>query len=247
MKRYAYIGLFCLSLALFIFSVYKLLNVYMNYKAGNDFYKNISHYKPVNFEEPDTTSNETKQQASQGFAELKQINSDIIGWLTLDDIPIDYPFAQSADNDYYLRRDLYGEYLYAGTIFMDYRCAPDMSDFWNILYGHHLKNSSMFGSLKKFGDKSYFDEHKTGTLILENQTLKLEIFSYIETNSSDSYIYGLNDGSKNEKQAILDYVRQKSEFYRDIDAGIEDDYLILSTCGYDFDQQRIVLISKIQR
>ena len=104
---------------------------------------------------------------------------DAVGWIALPNTEINYPFAQHKNNDYYLRRDLKGEYAAAGTIFMDSRCERDFTSQNTILYGHHMKNGSMFGTLKMFGEASFFDTNASGTIYLPNDTLTLAFFAFL--------------------------------------------------------------------
>ena len=100
------------------------------------------------------------------FERLQEENKDIIAWLYCPDTEINYPVVQSKDNEYYLRRLLDGTWNIAGTLFMDYRNAADCSDLHTIIYGHNMKNNTMFGSLHRTeGSKSgcYFNVNTTKT------------------------------------------------------------------------------------
>lgn len=93
------------------------------------------------------------------FERLQEENKDIIAWLYCPDTEINYPVVQSKDNEYYLRRLLDGTWNIAGTLFMDYRNAADCSDLHTIIYGHNMKNNTMFGSLPKYSKQEYYEEH----------------------------------------------------------------------------------------
>ena len=81
------------------------------------------------------------------FSLLKQENEDIVGWIYCEGTPISYPVVQSGDNQYYLHRLINGEYNIAGSIFMDYRNNAELEDNNTIIYGHNMKNNTMFGYL----------------------------------------------------------------------------------------------------
>ena len=84
------------------------------------------------------------------FEALRQQNPDIIAWIYSTDTPINYPVVQSEDNSYYLRRLIDGTRNTAGTIFADFRNAPDFSDRNTLVYGHNMKNNPMFGTLSEY-------------------------------------------------------------------------------------------------
>jgi len=145
---------------------------------------------------------------------------DIVGWITVPFTSIDYPIAQTKDNDYYLRRDLNGENARHGTIFMDCRCAPDGSGY-SIIYGHNMKDGSMFGTLKRFGDRDFFDAHPAGRILFADGWHDIEFFSFLTVPNDDPGIYGLPN----------QYAAQR--------------VVALSTCSYEFSGARMVLLGKI--
>ena len=93
------------------------------------------------------------------FDALFAKSQDIIGWLYCPDTPINYPVVQAADNEYYLHRLLDDRNNSGGTLFVDYRNSSDLSDWNSIIYGHNMRNDSMFGSLTDYKSQSYFDAH----------------------------------------------------------------------------------------
>ena len=90
------------------------------------------------------------------FEALAQINPDVVGWITIPDTNIDYPIVQSQDNDTYLRKSFEGESTAAGSIFLDFESQSDMEGYNNIIYGHHMKNGSMFKDVVEYKDEQYF-------------------------------------------------------------------------------------------
>lgn len=174
------------------------------------------------------------------FEVLKQKNSDIVGWIYLENSPINFPVVQGKDNDYYLRRLIDGTYNSAGTIFMDYRNDKNMNDWNTIIYGHNMKNSTMFGTLLNYKEQSYYDEHKIMYYITENKKYEVELIAGY-TESSDNIIYNI---SNNEymKDKILEFAKNKSTFKSNVEINAEDKILTLSTCSYDFDEARYILM-----
>jgi len=181
-----------------------------------------------------------EETVNQGVIDLQAKYPDVVGWLTVPGTKIDYPFVWYEDNDYYLRRDLNGDHATAGTLFMDYRCEKDFSSPNTIIYGHHMKNGSMFGTLKAFAGKEFFDAHTQGTVYLPRETLTLEFFAYLVVKHTDSEIYSAQPG-----EGYLDYVRQNARQYRDIGLTGGDKIVTLSTCSYEFQNARMVLLARV--
>ena len=189
----------------------------------------VMEYKP----EPEVTVN-------QSVIDLQAKYPGVVGWLTVPGTNIDYPFVWHGDNDYYLRRDLDGNGAQAGTLFMDCRCDKDFMSRNTIIYGHHMKNGSMFGTLKRFADKDFFDANTRGTIFLPYETLTLEFFAYLVVKHTDEVIYGVEPG-----EGCFDYVKQNAKHYREIQLTGMDKIVTLSTCSYEFTNARMVLLAKI--
>ena len=180
---------------------------------------------------------------NQNIVDLQVQNEDVVGWITVPHTGIDYPFVQAADNGTYLHKNLYGEKAAAGTIFMDYRNSKDFSDVNTILYGHHMKNGSMFASLKRFAEKDFFASNQKGTIFLADRTLAIEFFAYLIVKTDDNVIYAIPDSS--ELTIYMDYIKNNAKNYREIGVGPEDRIVTLSTCSYEFNSARMVLLGKL--
>ena len=168
-----------------------------------------------------------------------EINTDVAGWLTIPGTHIDYPFVSTTDNDFYIGIDLYGNNSTAGTIFADQRCAADLSDFNLVLYGHNMRNNSMFGDLPLYSDVWFFENNRTGTLFLEYGTYALDIFAAMVIRSDDEIIYDPDADS----EAFFGYVMENARNYRE--PASHDRVATLSTCGYEFNSARIVVVAAL--
>jgi len=224
---YSLLALLLMTLA--VYSGYRVWNIQQGYAAEADMRSAVVAYKPQR--------NET---VNQSVIDLQAKYPDAVGWLTVPGTKIDYPFVQSKDNDTYLRRDLNGKYAAAGTLFMDCRCAPDFNSQNTIIYGHHMKNGSMFGTLKAFADKEFFAKNSSGSIFLPHENLKLEFFAYLVVKATDKEIYSAELSGN-----YLKYVKQKARQYRDIIFTSNDRIVTLSTCAYEFDGARMVLLARI--
>jgi sortase B len=190
---------------------------------------------------------EPEYSVNENIQELKAQYPDAIGWLTIAGTSIDYPFVQGADNDFYLHHNLDDTYATAGSIFMDYRNYPDFSDVNTILYGHHMKNGTMFASLKRFNDESFFNTVSEGIIYLENKTYSIEFFAYLVVPSDDQVVFGMvNANDSQMAETHLSYIKEKARHYRDINITPGEPIVTLSTCAYDFGDARMVLLGRLR-
>lgn len=173
------------------------------------------------------------------FNKLKSKNKDIVAWIYSEGTPINYPIAQSKDNDYYLRRLLDGTYNQNGTIFLDYRNNENFEDYNTIIYGHNMKNDAMFGTITNYEKQEYFNEHKNMYLFTENKNFKIEIFAGYTT-SSENDIYNFPKSIETNKE-IIKTAKEKSTLKSDVEVNNDDKIITLSTCSYDFEDARYVL------
>jgi len=176
---------------------------------------------------------------NQSIVDLRLVNSDVIGWITIGGTHIDYPFVRCPDNEFYLRRDINKNPATAGTVFMDYRCCPSFSSPNTILYGHNMDNGSIFHDITKFGDKDFFDTHSTGVIYLENANYTLEIFAYLIVEAID----WLSLGDTNAE--FLNYIESHSKHWRDAQISSDDRIVTLSTCSNEFNNARAAIVAKI--
>lgn len=179
--------------------------------------------------------------------ELKAINDDICGWITIDDTHIDYPFAQGEDDMEYVNKDIEGNYTMSGAIFLSYKNNKDLSDPYNLTYGHHMENGAMYGDVTEFLDQSYFDSHRTGYIQIPEATYKLEVFGIVECETSNAMIYQPNNYTSQSIVRLDDYVRANAEHYRDVGIKENDQIVSLSTCHDTLSNGRIVLFAKMIR
>jgi sortase B len=195
----------------------------------------------------DTTDiqSEIKPQLELGidFDYLREENEDIKAWIYSPDTPINYPILQSDDNDYYLHRLADKTYNSAGSLFIDCRNSSDFSDYITIIYGHNMKNNSMFGSIDNYKKQSYYDEHPVLYIALPDKSYTIKLIAgFVVSASSDFYTPPQDLQTRNE---YIEEMLKISTF--DADANIsdisDDDRLVmLSTCSYEYDKARYVLV-----
>lgn len=167
-------------------------------------------------------------------------NPDVVGWITIPGTAIDYPVVQAKDNKYYLTHDAVKKSSAAGAIFMDYRVDRLARKGNVILYGHHMKDGSMFAGLMQYKDKKFFDSHP----VIEFATAEgMETWEIFAAYITDTEFYYIQTDFTDDSQylALIRKMQSKSLFKSDITLTAEDDVLTLSTCTYEVKDGRFVV------
>lgn len=175
------------------------------------------------------------------FEALLAINPDVVAWIYIDGTNINYPVVQGEDNSYYLNRLLDGTYNGAGTIFLDYRNESDLSDRNSIFYGHHMQNGTMFQQITKYREQSFYDEHPVCLIMTPNGNYKLEFFAgyVIDLNSQ---AWKMEFASDEEYAQWLEEAMARSTFTGNVRPAAQDRVVTLSTCTYEYNDARFVLV-----
>lgn len=231
---------------------YKLYSIMMEYKAGVDEYSSIAD---TVIKERDADEEKVKRlKGVQGreekhwtppfdvdFDELKAINQDVAGWLYIEALPdISYPIVQGTDNEYYLHHTYKKESVFAGSIFVDAKNTKDFSDQNTIVYGHNMKNGSMFGTLKNFKKQEVIEKSQYFWIITPDDAYKYKIFStYTAKVNGDTYTLIKGPG-----QETIDYgnaMKTYSLFNTgDYEFKETDKIVTLSTCTGDTSTRFVV-------
>lgn len=174
------------------------------------------------------------------FATLDTINPDIVGWVVWENEDISYPILYSGDNSTYLDTSFDGKELDSGSIFLDGRNTFSFDDDHNIVYGHNMKNLSMFGKLRYYKeDDSYYDDHKYIQVILPDRTERYEIFAY-NTVKADSIVYNVSYDSVEDYAEFINYICLASYNPTGIYVTTDDKILTFSTCTSSDDKRFVV-------
>lgn len=171
---------------------------------------------------------------------LKQINPDYVGWLLLPGTGIDYPVVQGKDNAYYLDHLFDGTKNKAGCLFLDAENDSDFSSRNSIIYGHYMKNKSMFYELSSYKEQSWWKVHPEFQLILPDRQARLVVFSaYVADVSENAWQMDFES-----QEAYENWVRERKErslFQPDQEIGIPNAVVTCSTCSYEFENARFVV------
>ena len=174
------------------------------------------------------------------FEELRAQNADVAAWLYSPDTPINYPVVHAADSEQYLNHFIDGSRSSGGTPFIDSVCAADFSDQNTIIYGHNMKDYSMFASLRGYSQAGYYEQHPCLYLNTPAQNYRVDLFTGFLTDAeSDVYTYEFSDGGDFER--FLEHMRELSDFDSTVQPGAGDHIVTLSTCSYEFNEARYVV------
>lgn len=229
---------------IFAVSAFHIIKITHDYKTADKTNIEIRE-QFVQMIEPTTESTAENEKIQMpiciDFDALKQENNDIIGWIYCPDTPINYPVVKGKDNNQYLRADLKGKYLVSGTIFADYRNNEVGEDKNYIVYGHNMKNSTMFGTLVKYKDQTYYDSHPILYFLTPERNYIIELIAgAVVKRDSDIYQTAPADNT------IAD-IMAKSTFNSAVEIGNGENIITLSTCSYEFNNARYVVVGKLKK
>lgn len=240
MKKCLKVIILIICFCCFCFFLYKICSYLIeenaNKKLNNDLIDiAITVQNQDSVDEENTVESEIP--ITVDFDKLKEQNKDIVAWIYSENTPINYPIVQTDNNSEYLYKMIDGSYNKAGTLFIDYRNNCDFSDNITIIYGHNMKNDLMFGTLTKYKDQSYYETHKKIYLVTPNNSFKIELLIGSVV-SADSNIYNFSD--------TTDFLNMNSTFKSAVNVQENDNFIILSTCSYDYDDARYILVGVLR-
>lgn len=216
-----------------------------NMNKLNDIIINEPIVIEENAEETPADPNDPKYRFDEVFSTLLSINEETVGWLKVNNTYINYPIVKHNDNSYYLNRDFYKSKTANGWVFMDYRNNIDNLDKNTIIYGHRLKNDTMFGSLDLVLSKSWYTN--PDNLIIKFNTLNTnmnwQVFSIYKVDYTIDYLQTKFDNDE-EFNNFIHLISNRSVYNFRVPVNIEDNILTLSTCVGD-NNRRLVLHAKL--
>ena len=227
---------------------------YYNYNKDDKLNSEIQDLQPVINEASDSDNNFSEENDGQDQSkdgdyvnsaneeELKSINSDYKMWIQIENTNINYPVVQSSDNDYYLKHNFRKESNISGTVFIE--SANDIDNDKNIiLYGHNMRNGTMFNNITNYKEESFFNEDNKINIIMNNTLYEYEVFSVYVKNVSE---VNLAIGFANEDE-FINYAYNEAEeslYKKDVDFSAEDNLITLVTCSYEFTDARTIVVAR---
>lgn len=245
----------CLCVA--VFAAYRLISLLNAYHQGTSEYDSLRAYTT---ETPDPSSDTDAVSASSGtteqqtdggdgipscplsvdFTSLKKINEDIVGWIYVGGVGISYPIVRGEDDDYYLHHTFRRQDNFAGSIFMEYQNQADFSDPNTIIYGHNMKNGSMFGKLKRLVNDGAYEEDPYFWILTPDGTLCYRMFS-LKKVSVDSDVYTLFSGADESFVRFAQKMKEESSVDTgDVTFTEQSRIVTLSTCTGDSSSRFVV-------
>ena len=252
------------AIAVFCYAGYNLLTIYMEYKEGVDEYNNIAkmavterdpdeHMRaadagraaaeaegseegsPDDTQRPEQTDETIIPPMAIDFAALQAVNSDVIGWIYVEALDgVNYPVVRGEDNSYYLHMTYQHNYNFAGTIFMDYANSRDFNDCNTLIYGHNMKNGSMFGQLKNYTtDEKTYRKSPYFWIFTPTASYRYEIIAaYTTAVNSDTYTLFKGPGAEFEEylKKIVGYSQLPERPQNLEQLNMMDKIVTLSTC-----------------
>ena len=179
------------------------------------------------------------QQIRERMEILQKSCPDFIGWLYVADSEMDLPVVQGSDNDFYLTHAPDGSYIQEGTIFLDCRSSPDLSDLHNVLYGHNMV-SGMFGDIRSYKEREEFDKHRYGWFFTPEKTYRIEFFALSIVSTNDLVYETGADHSQ-----WLDCILEKAMYTADPLPEESDRLISLSTCASEFASARALFTGRL--
>lgn len=237
-------------LGVFVFAAHGLFDIFMDYYQNR---KMLSDVQDTFYAASAEGNHQTEVSTDSGtirpgFEELLKQNSDVVGWLTVDGTQIDYPILQSSDNQTYLTQSYNDNESRAGSIFLDYRNDVESEELNTVVYGHRMKDGSMFQHLTKYLDEDFLSSHPTFQFDTLYDSYEAEVFAVYNTLTDFNYIQTDFDSELEYAELLYD-VGETSKFETDVDVTTEDRIITLSTCDYELDENegRLVVQAKLTK
>lgn len=181
--------------------------------------------------------------SSIDFTSLQNACPNAVGWIQVVGVDaIDYPIVHYSDDEYYLNHSWDGQSSRYGAIFMETANTRDFSDCYTLIYGHNMKDGSMFGGLKKYRDQSFYEQNGGQIIIyLPDETRIYQIFSVHVTSADDERVYTVGFAHDDTYGSFLETLRKQSLYDTGVSVSAEDNVITLSTCA---GEDRLVVHAK---
>lgn len=226
------------AVMIFVVSLIEIYKWYRDNKKSEEILESISAAVKVEKEKEETV-------ISVDFKKLKEKNADTVAWIKLNNTNIEYPIVKASNNSYYLNHSFDKSYNIAGWVFADYKNKFDNTDKNIVIYGHNMRDGSMFGSLKETLTEEWYnnEDNRNITFITEDDNYNYKIFSIYQIENEDYYIK--TEFKNNEFKEFINIIKNRSneDFGEEVDEN--DQILTLSTCANNNKYRLVVHAKKI--
>lgn len=214
--------------AMVLIAGWNIYRISKDYSDSNALYSKISDTYVAT--EKEKKEGKWYDVAQVNLQELKKQNGDVTGWLYFENEDISYPIMYSGDDTTYLHTALDGSYASAGSIFMEENNHPDFQDSHTIIYGHNMRNLSMFGKLRYYKQKEYYDNHTYFQIFTDKGIYRYQIFAYADV-PADSFVYQVPYGTDDSFTSFIQQLKKQSYYDTGVDVTQKDKVVTLSTCS----------------
>ncbi len=236
-KRKKNIIILGLLILVFVVSVGFIIGYYIKQKKAENEYEEIKEKAKISVEkevkEPERESEEPYESPID-FEELWKTNEEIYAWIQIPGTDIDYPIAQRADDDaYYLNHTIEGTEGLPGSIYTEAVNSKDFTDFNTVIYGHNMKNGSMFAGLHKYEDKEFLEENPYVYIYLPDKTLKYQIFATVvfdDRHIMHSFDYSTPEGCQEFLDELKAVQTMESTYDDTVEVTTDSNIITLATC-----------------
>ncbi|MDO4582440.1 MAG: class B sortase [Bacillota bacterium] len=237
-----------ICVAVFIFAGVNLILTLREYAAGEAVYEAARENVQVIETEPSAESEQQPEQPEHDYPQLlidfdslRAVNTDVVGWLYIEDTQINYPLLIGEDNDQYLHHTYDMTYNSSGSIFMDYRCSATLEGQNDVIYGHNMKNGSMFGELGRYASQDYADAHPYFYIYTPDTVYVYQIFSaFVTTTSGKVYTFAFADDEQ--QRQFIELMKNASQIVSEFTPAVGDHIVTLSTCTTRTVDERFVVL-----
>jgi len=236
LKRAVWLAFFLLS-AVLLFSGYKFVRILKSYYESAESYRAVADSALTTVSPAPSVSPDAEKAVASSeipiivdWDQLKKTNDDVVAWLYCADTPINYPVVQAKDNEYYLTRGFDHTKSESGALFLDCRNNIAASDENFIIYGHRMKDDSMFGTIPQYAEESYYKKHPTMYLLTPKQNYRVELFACRTVHSEGKY-FETSFENKEVFRRYLNKAVEQSYWQADLSAGTDTPSLTLATCS----------------
>lgn len=240
--------IFGVSLILLLAGLVCLIVYIVQKKENHQIYDDIQKENEVSEVPEEPVEEKEPVVIPIDFASLKETNPDIYAWIDIEDTNIHYPIVQSATDDtYYLEHTIEGVKGYPGSIYTERANAKDFSDFNTLIYGHDMKDGTMFKHLHKFEDPEFFQSHETVTIYTETEIKTYRIFAaivYDNRHILNSFRFDDAESRKAFIQSLYDARSMKNQFREGMTIDENSRLITMSTCITGQPDKRYIVVAE---
>lgn len=252
-----------LCLGIMGFGCWRIYSIQSGYRQGEQTYEALEAFvaaptqaappsaqpetesRPEAPREEKTALDEPVEFPAVNFEALWDVNEDVIGWIYSKETPINYPIVQGKDNEYYLDHLVNGNLNTSGAIFLEYRNKPDFSDPNSIVFGHNMTNGTMFAGLTNYKEQYFYADHPQMLLMTPQKNYVVKIFAGAIMGEWDP-VWKIDFADEEERAEWLADCIGRSRITTNITPKPDDRILTLSTCSYEYNGARFVVMGILQ-